>query len=124
MKINYLRSYRKKDTGRLVFVYTVSGTTAQLAAYKTAMGDKHTVDESGTPLWFTIRFVGKSGSLIMTSENKVIADTSAFDQAQSLVEQYQGALGQEIAKQLVGQLLGNGPAKAVSAPADTKAIDK
>jgi hypothetical protein len=113
MKISYLRSYRKKDTGRIVFVYTVSGTKAQLDAYKVAMADRHTVDESGTPLFFTIRFAGKNANLILTSENKAIVDMSEFDQLSSLIEQYP-SLATALASQGVASLIGN--AKATSQP--------
>ena len=124
MKIKFLKQYRKKETGRLVFVYSVSGTAAQIKAYKEAMGER-LVEDNGVCLWFTTRFIGNSGSLIMTSENKVIADTSALDQAQSLVDQFPGALGQEIARQFVGNLLGGSNASApVSTPANAGKIDK
>jgi hypothetical protein len=117
MKIKLIRSYRKKGTGNVVFVYGVSGSKEQLEAYKKAQGDNYVEAEDGTPLWFTTRCVGQSGNLIITSAGKVIADMSAFEQAASLASQYGGNLGEELAKQAAASLLGTG---AVSTPAPVK----
>jgi len=108
MKIKLSRSYTSKQ-GNKVFVYSVSGTEAQLEEFKTAQGDNHRVDDkTGEPLWFTTRCVGNSGTLIITTNGKVVPDMSAFDQAASLAKQYGGNLGQELAKAAAAQLIGGG----------------
>lgn len=109
MKFKKLRSYKKVGkNGKTytVFVYAVSGTPEQLAKYKALQGDKHRVDEDGTPLWFSTRFVGETGQLIM-SDKGVFADMSEFDAAASLADQYGGNLGQELARAAAGKLMGN-----------------
>jgi hypothetical protein len=117
MKINLTRSYRSKN-GNTVFVYAVSGTNEQLKQFAAAQGDNHRVDEAtGTPLWFTTRCVGQNGTLIITSNNKVVPDMSQYDQADSLAKQYGGNLGQELAKAAAEKLIGVG-AQAVT-PATT-----
>ena len=121
MKIKYLRSYRKKDSGRLVFVNNVTGTEAQLKAYKTAQGENYVEDEKGNALFFTTRFAGNAGNLIMTSEGKAIVDMSAFDQLASLVEQYP-ALANAIASQGVAGLLGK-TAPVVEASVQKEKLD-
>lgn len=109
MKIKYLRQYRKKGTGQLVFVYTVIGNEKQLAAYKEAQGENYIEDEeTKAPLFFTTRFAGKNGSLIVSNEGRVSADMSQFDQANSLIEQFPGALGNAIAAETAKLLLGGG----------------
>ena len=115
MKIKLMRSYKSKK-GNTVFVYGVAGSPEQLAAYAKAQGENHRTDESGTPLWFTTRCVGQSGTLIITTNGKVVPDMSAFDQAASIAAQYGGNFGEALAKQAAAALLGN-TGNVVSAPA-------
>ena len=107
MKAVFLRNYRKANTGNVVFVYKVTGSKQQMEQYKTAQGEYYTEDAKDGILWFSPQFVGQSVELLITSKGKVVADMSKFDMAQSLVNQYQGALGAEIAKQAVSMLLGS-----------------
>jgi hypothetical protein len=123
MNINFKRSYRKKGTGNTVFVYAVSGTPAELEAFKKAQGEFFIEDEDGTPLWFTTRFVGKSGKLVITSAGKVIADMSQFDQMASLAQQYGGNLGEALAQQAAGALLGVTPVVAPVQATEQGSID-
>lgn len=106
MKAKLVRSY-KSGKGNTVFVYSVSGTSEQLEAFAKAQGDFHRVDEkTGENLWFTTRCIGNSGTLIITTNGKVVPDMSAFDQAASLAKQYGGNLGDQLAKAAAEQLLG------------------
>lgn len=93
-----------------VFVYRVLGTPAQIEAYKKAQADFFRQEEDGTALWFSTNFIGKKGHIIITTKGKVVADMSAFRQAESLTKQFGGNFGQEIAKASVAQLLGDTPA--------------
>jgi hypothetical protein len=104
MRVKLIRSYRSKN-GNTVFVYSVSGNADQIEAYKAAQGDNYREDENGTPLWFTTRCIGKTGSLIITSAGKIVPDMSAYEQAASLAAQFGGNFGQELAKASVAQLL-------------------
>lgn len=107
MNIKLSRSYKSKN-GNTVFVYSVTGTQEQLESFATAQGDNHRVDEStGTPLWFTTRCVGQSGTLIITSNGKVVPDMSAFDQAASLAAQYGGNFGEQLARMAAEKLMSN-----------------
>ena len=106
MNIKLVRSYRSKN-GNATFVYAVSGTETQLEAYAEAQGEYLRVDdETGEPLWFTTRCIGPAGKLIITTNGNVVADTSAFDQAASLAEQYGGNFGQALANQAAQSILG------------------
>jgi len=105
MEINYARTY-KSAKGNTVFVYTVTGNATELAAYEKVQGSYHRVDpKTGETLWFTTRFVGESGSLIITDNNKVVADMSEFDKQASLVQQYGGNLGDHLAKSAAEKLM-------------------
>lgn len=117
MKINLLRSYKSKN-GNTVFVYAVSGKPEQLAKFKEASGEYFREDEKGVALWFTTRCVGQTGTLIITTNGKIVPDMSAFDQAASMAAQYGGNFGQELAKAAAAQLLGgNAPQATVATPA-------
>lgn len=118
MKVQLSRSYRSQK-GNTVFVYTVTGTEAQIAAYKVAQGDNYRETEDGVSLWFTTRCIGNNGSLIVTEKGKVVPDMSAFEQAASLAKQYGGNFGQELAKAAVANLLSsNGKADVTGNVAD------
>lgn len=107
MKAKKLRSYRKAGTGNVVFVYAVSGTPEQIAAFEKAQGTNLKKDENtGAPLWFTTRYAGETCDLTITSKGVVIADMSKFDAAASLSAQYGGNLGQELAKTAAASLIG------------------
>jgi hypothetical protein len=123
MQISYLRSYTSKN-GNKTFVYAVSGTEAQLSAFKSAMADNYrTDDESGEPLWFTTRSVGPKAKLIITKNNKVVPDMSAFDQAASLAKQYGGNLGTELARIAAQALTGSLPQGTTEPQAQAKSSD-
>ena len=127
MKIKLSRSYKKigkNGNVNTVFVYHVTGTKEQLAAFKTAQGDNFRESEEGVALWFTTRCAGNSGNLLITSANKIVADMSAFDQADSLAKQYGGNLGTELAKAAAAQLMGSNVATGVNSTAPVEAEKK
>ena len=123
MKIKLIRSYRSKN-GNATFVYGVSGSNADLDAFKEAQGDYYREDTDGTPLWFTTRCVGDNGSLIITTNGNIVPDMSAFDQAASIASQYGGNFGQELANQAAQSILGLAPkAPATMEPVEAKSED-
>lgn len=106
MNITFSRNYVKKETGNDVFVYIVNGTPEEMESFKTAQGSNYRVDaKTGDILWFNSRYVGETGKLIITSNNKVVADTSAFAKAKSLSAQYGGNFGQELARAAAANLI-------------------
>lgn len=126
MKIKLIRSYRKLNKNgqpTTVFVYGVTGTDEQVAAYKAAQGTNYRESDAGEPLWFSTRCVGNSGSLITTQKGTYAPDMSAFDQAASLATQYGGNLGQELAKN-AASILFAGASAPVSVAAPASAVDK
>lgn len=115
MKANYLRQYRKPETGNVVFVYTVNGTNEELNAYKVAQGSNYVEDkDSGTPLFFSVNYVGNSANIIITDGGKAILDTSRFDQLSNLASQAKGAVATEIARLAAMEILGMTGIKAPS----------
>ena len=122
MKGTFKRSYRSKKTGNTVFVYAVNGSDADMSAFEEAQGEFFVEDqETGEVLWFTTNFAGKHCDLLVTAKGNVIADMSAFDQANSLAKQYGGNLGIELAKSAAQLLLGTS-AEEAPAPVATPAV--
>lgn len=107
MQVKLIRNYRAKS-GNVTFVYAVTGSTADLEAYKSAQGKFYREDEDGTPLWFTVNCIGKKGNLVITSKGKVVPDMSAFEAAASLAKQFGGNFGDMLAKGLLQDLIGGG----------------
>lgn len=122
MKAKFIRSYRSKN-GNTVFVYGVAGTKDQIDAFKEIQGDQLRESDEGVPLWFTTRFIGNTGTLVVTSNNKIVPDMSAYEKANSLAEQFGGNLGQELAKQAAAELLGTPAAVVNTVPANAGSID-
>lgn len=124
MKVKLTRSYKSR-AGNTVFVYSVTGTPAQIEAYKAAQGDNYRETEEGVALWFTTRCIGNNGTLIITAKGKVVPDMSAFEQAASLAKQYGGNFGQELARASVAHLLGGSHSTAdAEQVAANKGIEK
>lgn len=103
---SYARQYKKAGSQHTTFVYAVSGTPEELAKFEQAQGDYYrTDDKTGAPLWFTTRFVGDDAKLIITSNNKVVADMSEYEKADSLAKQFGGNLGAELTRAAAARLM-------------------
>jgi hypothetical protein len=127
MKATLLRQYpSKKNPGQTNYTYVLDGTLQEIAMYEQSQGDflRHHTD--GRPLFFTDKF---GISLVkFSSEGKPFADTSAMDNANSLLNQLpEGALknatAQKIAEALLAQSGFNKPVNASPAPETEKADD-
>lgn len=120
MKAKYIRSYMKPKGP--VFVYELSGTKEEIAAFEKAQGDNYRTNEkTGAPLLFVTRFGGNSADIVVTQKGDYILDMSKFRQAASLANQFDGKLGEAIANQAASMLLGS--AFSTSAPAVTANAD-
>jgi hypothetical protein len=122
MNATFARNYVKQSTGNDVFVYSVSfANETEHETFKTAQTNNYRVDaKTGDVLWFSSRYHGESAALIITSNNKVVADTSAFAKAKSLAKQYGGDFGQELARASAQSLLA-GFIKPTAQPAQATA---
>jgi hypothetical protein len=116
MKVQLSRSYRSQK-GNTVFVYKVTANAKDVEAYKTVQGSNYREAEDGTPLWFTTRCIGDTGTLVITAKGKVVPDMSAYEQAASLSAQFGGNFGQELAKASVAKLVGKTDDAAGASPA-------
>lgn len=110
MKASFDGSYMKPakegspagTPGTMVFRYKVSGTKAELDAYKKAQGANYRETDDGkkTPLWFTVNVLPKSVQLgISRNSGKVFADNSELQRLELLGKQYPN-LAPEINKQM------------------------
>ncbi len=114
MKIVFLRTYKKVGTKGVftMFVYAVTGTTAELAKFKEAQGEHYRESEEKEPLYFSNKYVGEEAKLIITSKGKVVPDTSETDKAASLAKQYGGDFGSAIANALAAKIVNSQTAPA------------
>jgi hypothetical protein len=103
-QIEMVRQYRKKETGKLVFVYKVLGKANELDAYREQAGDYLVEDDNGVPLFFSTRLVGAKCALITTQDGRMVPDTSEMDMQVALIEQYGGAVGNALAEKLANKL--------------------
>lgn len=109
MNVKLQRSYRSAN-GNVTFVYAVTGSKEDLAAYEEIQGSFFRKnEETGQPLWFTTRCIGQTGKLVITTNNKIVPDMSEFDQAASLAAQYGGNFGTELARAAAQKLSGRAP---------------
>ena len=106
MKVTMQRSYKSKN-GNRTFVYTVTGSNAEMEAYREAQGEYYREDDkTNQALWFTTKCIGKTGTLLITDNGNVVPDMSEFDEAASLAQQYGGNLGEMLAREAAQRLLG------------------
>jgi len=103
LKVKSIRTYRSKN-GNPTFVYGVDGSKEDLAAFKKAQGSYYREDENKVPLWFTTRYIGETGNLVVTSNGNIVPDMSEFDKQASLVAQYGGNFGDVLAKSAVDKI--------------------
>lgn len=107
LKVSYLRSYRSKN-GTVTFVYKVTGSADAMERYAEVQGNfLRTDEETGDTLWFTTRFIGQTGNIIVTANDKIVADMSKYEQAASLCSQFSGVFGEKLAEASIKNLLGN-----------------
>lgn len=106
MKVTLQRSYMSKN-GNRTFTYAVTGSNAEMEAYKEAQGEYYTEDrKTQEVLWFTTKCIGKTGTLLITDKGNIVPDMSEFDEAASLAQQYGGNLGEMLAREAAQRLLG------------------
>lgn len=108
MKGTYQNQYLKKaKTGETVciFVYTVSGTPAELEAYKDAQGANYrTTKDTNIPLYYTLNYTQDDIELIITEKGKVIVDNRAMMKASSLAKQY-SFMADKLADRIVSEIM-------------------
>jgi hypothetical protein len=119
LNVKLVRSYRSKN-GNVTFVYEVIGSKEMIAKYEELQGEFFRKSEEGVALWFTTRCIGNTGKLIITTNDKIVPDMSAFDQAESLAKQYGGNFGAEVAKAAAQRLVSGSGSNAPAAPEDAE----
>lgn len=100
MNSKLVNQYRKRETGKLVFVYAISGTVEELAAYKASKGDFYREDaKTKEPLLFSNRFVGQECPITKTEKGEFYHNTTEMDQLASLTDQF----GIDVALRMAGK---------------------
>lgn len=126
LKASFTRSYvttNKHDQKTDMFVYRVTGTPAELAAFEEAQGEFYRADPDGTPVWISPKGYGSTTPLVILPATedrpaRVIADTSNITMASSLLQRYAGTpIGDALAQQIATSLLANTAPVAAPVPA-------
>lgn len=120
-------SYRKKETGNMVFRYMVTGPKVGMEAYEEVQGDYFIEDdESGEVLYFTGRAVVPGSKLVVNTETeKIYVDDSEIQAQASIAAQLGGNLGEAIAKEMAAKAMGGSvSAPTPSAPQAPDAVDE
>jgi hypothetical protein len=124
MKVTFKSSYVSKK-GNDVFVGIVSGTPAEVEAYKANRGDgqKATLDEQGNPLFFSTRTWGKGTADLIKTRNKgqYIIDNSEIRMAANMAKQYGGNFGQALADAQAARFVFGGTSNSTAPVAATEA---
>jgi len=91
MKAKLSNYYRSAKTGQPVFVYVVTGTPEELAAYKAAKGTYYREDKDGNVLHFATRALSNNrneqvvlnittnGNIVADDLNKVLAQNATLE---------------------------------------------
>lgn len=111
-------SYRNKS-GNVMYVYNVSGSIAEKAAYRAAKGEFNVDNEAGEPLFFLPakdidgddRLIEPQLKLLITTTNKVVIDNLAAEQA--LMRDTKLHLAEKWADRLIAKKMGGNRPKPV-----------
>jgi hypothetical protein len=124
MKITLQGTYRRKNDGKIMYRYTVSGSESELALYKVIQGNNFREDEeSGKMLYFTSDpMVGNVAELAFNRENtNVYVKNDERLKMESLAQFYKvdmaQAMGNFIAQSMFQQVVGSSAPVAMPAPA-------
>jgi hypothetical protein len=125
LRVESRGQYRKPLTRKVVFRYAVSGSPKAIEAYRDAQGEYYREDDkTGEAMWFSPNFIGKSGTIVVTDDNKVYADTSELEQQASLVSQLGGNLGVAMAAEIAKQMVQQSPSSVAPKVEETKIEDR
>ena len=101
MKATFNNLYKKN--GKVVLVYHVTGTEAELEMYKAAKGAYYRADEAtGKPLFYsTNRIIGDGfeGELVFGKDGQVYADSTEESLMDMLIKSKPGKVADELAAQ-------------------------
>lgn len=124
MKITLQGTYRRKNDGKIMYRYTVSGSESELALYKAIQGNNFREDEeSGKMLYFTSDpMVGNVAELAFNRENtNVYVKNDERLKMESLAQFYKvdmaQAMGNFIAQSMFQQVIGSNAPVAMPTPA-------
>lgn len=125
MKATLLRQYpSKKNPGQTNYTYVLDCTPEEIVLYKKSQGDFFRPHEDGRPLYFTDKFGVQD--VQFSAKGEPYADTSAFDNANSVLTQMpDGILKTETAKAMAQAIIAQaGINTNVSKPTPAPVEDK
>ena len=124
MKITLQGTYRRKNDGKIMYRYTVSGSESELALYKSIQGSNLREDENtGQPFYFTSDpTIGKIAELAFNYDNTgFYVKNDERLKMESLAQHYKvdmaQAMGNFIAQSMFQQVMGSSVPVAMPTPA-------
>ena len=124
MKITLQGTYRRKNDGKIMYRYTVSGSESELALYKSIQGSNLREDENtGQPFYFTSDpLTGKVAELAFNYDNTgFYVKNDERLKMESLAQHYKvdmsQAMGNFIAQSMFQQVMGSSVPVAMPTPA-------
>jgi hypothetical protein len=124
-----LKSYYRKSSTVMVFVYIVLGTLEELAKYAIAQGDRFRTenpDGTGAPLFFSMRPLShnrnESVPLLITANGRVVADD--LDKVLKMDEIGEMELAKQKAKLLAKQFVSGDVISRLSNATATRPVEQ
>ena len=117
-------TFRNKS-GKISFRYAVSGSAEALEAFKEARGEFYSEDENGVALFYSQQFLGKTGSIAVTDNGKIVTGSNDLAMLNSLAEQYPALASSPGGLAVLKSMMGGSdtmPAPAAT-PATTPAVE-
>jgi len=86
MQATFVNSYRKAETGNVVYVYAITGDSAAYVKSVEESGRSVTFDEKKRPLFFTTNFATASGEFRQSKQGNWYVDSSGVKRALDLAK--------------------------------------
>ncbi len=110
-------TFRNKS-GKISFRYAVSGSAEALEAFKEARGEFYNEDENGVALFYSQQFLGKTGSIAVTDNGKIVTGSNDLAMLNSLAEQYPALANSKDGLAMLKSMM-EAPAVKAQVPADS-----
>jgi len=111
-------TFRNKS-GKISFRYAVSGSAEALEAFKEARGEFYSEDENGVALFYSQQFLGKTGSIAVTDNGKIVTGSNDLAMLNSLAEQYPALANSKDGLAMLKSMMGSSDIITAQAPAAT-----
>lgn len=114
-------TFRNKS-GKISFRYAVSGSAEALEAFKEARGEFYSEDENGVALFYSQQFLGKTGSIAVTDNGKIVTGSNDLAMLNSLAEQYPALANSKDGLAMLKSMMGGSDDTAQASTTEAPAV--